>query len=90
MTKSVDNVNHLPADVADEVVESIHAVMHLYRARQYRTLREGPSDLTHLEGKVLGFFGRHPGATQSDLVAHSARDKGQLARLIGAWAAPPA
>jgi DNA-binding MarR family transcriptional regulator len=31
---------------------------------------------------VLGFFARRPGATQSDLAAHSGRDKAQLARLV--------
>ena len=31
---------------------------------------------------MLGFFGRHPGATQSELAEHSGRDKAQLARLI--------
>jgi DNA-binding MarR family transcriptional regulator len=31
---------------------------------------------------VLGFFARHPGATQTDLAQHSGRDKAQLARLI--------
>jgi DNA-binding MarR family transcriptional regulator len=67
---------------AAAVFESIHAIMHLYRARQYRETREEAGDLTHLEGKVLGFFARHPGATQSDLIARSGRDKAQLARLV--------
>lgn len=66
----------------DDVLELIHTVMHQYRARQYRFLRDGPSDITHMEGKVLGFFDRHPGGTQSDLAQHSGRDKAQLARLI--------
>ena len=35
-----------------------------------------------MEHKVLGFFCRHPGATQSDLASHAGRDKSQLARLI--------
>ena len=35
-----------------------------------------------MEGKILGFFIRHPGATLRDLVAHLRQDKGQLARLI--------
>lgn len=72
----------MATSLAADVVESIHSVMHLYRARQYRELRDGPHDLTHMEHKVLGFFARHPQATQSDLVAHSGRDKAQLARLI--------
>lgn len=72
----------MSTSLAEDVCDSIHSVMHLYRARQYRDLRDGPHDLTHMEHKVLGFFARHPQATQSDLVAHSGRDKAQLARLI--------
>ena len=64
------------------MLELIHTVMHQYRSRQYRALRDGPHDITHMDGKVLGFFERHPGATQSELAQHSGRDKAQLARLI--------
>ncbi|MTV36875.1 MarR family transcriptional regulator [Duganella radicis] len=56
--------------------------MHLYRARQLRGLRDTPHELTHMEYKAMGFFARRPGATQGDLVAHSGRDKAQLARLL--------
>lgn len=66
----------------EDVFEAVHSVMHRYRAEQYRAMHDSPSDLTHMDGKVLGFFARHPGATQKDLSAHSGRDKGQLARLI--------
>ena len=69
-------------DKGDDVLELIHSVMHRYRALQYRFLRDGPQDLTHMEGKVLFFFDRHPGGTQSDLAQHSGKDKAQLARLI--------
>lgn len=64
------------------MLEQVHQLMHRYRARQYQVLRDGPHDITHMESKVLGFFGRHPGGTQSELAAHSGRDKAQLARLI--------
>ncbi|WP_028311679.1 MarR family winged helix-turn-helix transcriptional regulator [Derxia gummosa] len=67
---------------ADDPLELVHAVMHAYRSRQYRVLRDGAHDITHMESKALGFFARHPGATQTDLVAHSGRDKGQTARLV--------
>ena len=89
MPKSIDHVKQktgAPVDsdsAADDVLEAIHAVMHQFRLRQYRVVRDGPHDLTHLEGKVLGYFARHPGATQRDLAGHSGRDRGQLARLIG-------
>ncbi|MFV3386736.1 MarR family winged helix-turn-helix transcriptional regulator [Pseudomonas sp. NY15364] len=70
--------------LADAVFESIHSVMHLYRAQQYRVLRDGPYDLTHMENKVLGFFSAHPGSTLRELVQRTGRDKAQLARLIKA------
>jgi DNA-binding MarR family transcriptional regulator len=76
------NVPRKTDPLTDEVFASIHTIMHLFRAEQYRVLREGRYDLTHMEGKILGFFIRHPGATLRDLVAHMKQDKGQLARLI--------
>lgn len=56
--------------------------MHQFRSRLFQALRQGEHELTHMESKVLGFFARRPGATQSDLVQHTGRDKAQLARLI--------
>ncbi|HEY4069640.1 MAG TPA: MarR family transcriptional regulator [Burkholderiaceae bacterium] len=67
----------------DDALELVHSVMHAYRSLQYRALRDGPhDDITHMDSKVLGFFSRRPGATQSDLAQHSGRDKAQLARLV--------
>lgn len=80
MRKSDDNVNQ--SGGAAEVLDLVHTVMHQYRSLQYQVLRDGPHDVTHMESKVLAFFGRHAGATQSDLASHSGRDKAQLARLI--------
>jgi DNA-binding MarR family transcriptional regulator len=82
MRNIVDQVNQNPPSAALEVLERVHAIMHLYRSAQQRGLRAGPHDLAHMEIKVLGFFARRPGATQSDLAAHSGRDKAQLARLV--------
>ena len=86
MRKSVDNVNHVDSapgpSSADAVIELVHTVMHQFRSRQYQVLRDGAHDVTHMESKVMGFFSHHPGATLSDLVAHSGRDKAQLARLV--------
>lgn len=89
MRKSIDNVNHVdkPAasglkDGADAVLDLVHTLMHQVRAQQYQPLQAGDLPLTHMEAKVLGFFGRRPMATQSDLAVHSGRDKAQLARLI--------
>jgi DNA-binding MarR family transcriptional regulator len=80
--ESIDNVNQPPDKAEEGVLDLIHTVMHLYRAKQYQVVRDGPHDLTHMESKVLGYFQRHPRATQSDCARHSGRDKAQLARLI--------
>ena len=79
---NVAHVKKKAGPLADDVFASIHTIMHLFRAEQYRVLRKGGYDLTHMEGKILGFFIRHPGETLRDLVAHLKQDKGQLARLI--------
>ena len=82
MKKQVDKVNQNPVESGTEVFETIHAIMHLYRAQLLRASQSGAAPLTHMENKVLGYFGRHPGATQRDLAIHSCRDKAQLTRLI--------
>lgn len=93
MRDKVDNVKQVAEHVTkpavkpaagpgSDCVDLIHAVMHQLRSRQFQALREGPHGLTHMDSKVLGFFGRHPGATLSDLAQHSGRDKAQLARLV--------
>jgi DNA-binding MarR family transcriptional regulator len=82
MRKQIDNVNHKAIQPSDDVLEAMHAVMHLVRARQHQSLRDGGQEITPLESRVLAFFARHPGATQRELAEHSGRDKGQLARLL--------
>lgn len=70
----------MPKDPDDDLLEAVHELMHLARSQQRRHM---PDDGLHpMEGRALAFFVRRPGATQSDLVEHSGRDKGQLARLI--------
>jgi DNA-binding MarR family transcriptional regulator len=81
MQKLVDHVKR--RGEPEDVLEAIHRVMHLYRSQRHRLLSEAGHGLTHMDGKVLGFFARQPGATLSELVLHAGRDKGQLARLVG-------
>jgi DNA-binding MarR family transcriptional regulator len=81
MINKVDNVNY-NLDDKHQVFETIHRLMHAFRARQYRLIQDSGVDLTHMQHKVLGYFARHPDATLSDLVAESGKDKAQIARLI--------
>lgn len=83
MRQTVDHVNHKRGEsAAGDVLEAVHAVMSLARARHHRLLREAGHELTPLEGRVLGFFVRQPGATLTELAEHAGRDKGQLTRLV--------
>ena len=83
MPNKDDIVNqHNSSAAPDSVLELVHAVMHEYRSRQFQALRDGPHAVTHMQSKLLGFFARHPGASQRDLARHSGRDKAQLARLL--------
>lgn len=86
MRKQVDKVNQNspapPSGAVGDVFDAIHSILHLYRSQQFRAFAGGEHELTHMESKVLRFFARAPGATLSDLVAHSGRDKAQLTRLI--------
>lgn len=80
MAKSLDKVNQ--SHIADAVFEAVHEVMHLYRGQGRQVSGQAPV-LQHMEGRALGFFARHPGATLSELAARTGRDKSQLARLVG-------
>ena len=82
MNKQVDTVNQSSVPRADDVLELMHGVLHQLRARHARGSVDADLGIGHMELKALGFFANQPGATQSDLVNHSRRDKGQLARLI--------
>ena len=64
------------------LLEQLHEVLSLFRSRLHERLRDEPSSVAGMEVRVLRFYARHPGASQSDLVQHSRRDKGQIARLV--------
>lgn len=80
--RSVDKVNHAARRPEDEVLDLVHSVMHQVRSQQYRVLRGGGHDVTHMESKVLIYVARHAEATQRDMARATGRDKAQLARLI--------
>lgn len=64
------------------LLEQLHEVLSSFRARMHERLRDEPCGVAGMEVRVLRFFAHHPGASQGDLVQHSRRDKGQIARLV--------
>lgn len=67
-----------------EVLDRLHTLMHGLRRHLQEAVREDGDGLGPMEARCLGFFMRHEGASQSDLVQHSGRDKAQIARIVKA------
>lgn len=85
----VDFVNHMSTMTsrttthgASDVFEAMHDLMHVYRAHMVRTMATVHPALTLNEVRALMFIGRHPGASQKELVSHSGTDKAQVARMV--------
>ena len=66
----------------DELLDALHALMHRYKRHMHQALREQDGGIGAMEARALAYFARHPGSSASELVAHSGRDKAQIARLV--------
>lgn len=67
-----------------EVLDRLHGLMHGLRRHLQEAMRHDGEGLGPMEVRCLAYFMRHDGATQSDLVQHSGRDKAQIARIVKA------
>lgn len=72
---------HSPT-LQDDVLERLQGLLFGLRSRFHEQLRDLPEALAPTEVRLLRHVARHPGLTQAELVAHSRRDKAQVARLI--------
>lgn len=73
----------MPSRAPSDVFEAMHDLMHTYRSHMVRAMVSVHPELTLNEVRALSFVGRHPGATQKELVQHSGADKAQVARMVG-------
>ncbi len=65
-----------------DVLDAVQTLMHQYKSHMHQALRAQDGGIGPMEARALGFVARHPGSSASDLVAHSGRDKAQIARLL--------
>ncbi|CAM5200003.1 DNA-binding MarR family transcriptional regulator OS=Castellaniella defragrans OX=75697 GN=HNR28_001037 PE=4 SV=1 [Castellaniella denitrificans] len=65
-----------------EIFDSLHELLHLFRARMRKAMEAVHPELTFNEMRILMRAGRQPGLTQRDLVERSHADKAQMARLL--------
>jgi DNA-binding MarR family transcriptional regulator len=71
-----------PAAHRHEVLERMHSLMHSLKHHMHEAMRAEGDGLGMMEARCLRYFTHNPGATQSDLVQHSGRDKAQIARIV--------
>jgi len=83
MAHNVDSVNQLDDEL---LFELLHEVVHRFKAVLQAAIADDGAGLAVMEARALGFIANHAGATAGDLVRRSGRDKGQIARLVGALA----
>lgn len=72
----------MTASHALEIMEHLHELIRLFRARTRSGLEAAHPDLTFNEVRVLIHAGRHPGITHKDLLERSHTDKAQMTRII--------
>lgn len=88
MSRLDDSVNQLHPTMTrtttTDVLDRMHTLMHGLRRHLQEAARVDGEGLGPMEIRCLGYFMRHDGATQSDLVQHAGRDKAQIARIVKA------
>ncbi len=65
-----------------EIFDSLHELLHLFRARMRNRMEAIHPELTFNEMRILIHTGRNPGIAQKDLIDRSHTDKAQMARTL--------
>lgn len=72
----------LPSSLSADVLDALHELVHLLRARMRRAAEASHPQLSFNDMRILIHVGRRPGMAQRDLVEHSHVDKAQMARAL--------
>ncbi len=65
-----------------QIFESLHELLHMFRARTRSHLEASHPELTLNEARVLLHTSRHPGITQKEMIERSHTDKAQMTRIL--------
>jgi DNA-binding MarR family transcriptional regulator len=83
-----DIVNHISNPMKNletpDVLETLHSLVARFHRRMHEAVREDGDGIAVMEARALNHLARHEGITQRDLVAHTGRDKAQIARIVKA------
>ncbi len=72
----------MSSSLAPEIFDTLHDMLHIFRAHMRQSLESSDSGLTFGELRVLIYVGQHPDCKQKTLVQYSRTDKAQMARTI--------
>lgn len=69
---------------SSEVLERMHSLVARFHRRMHEAVRDDGDGIAVMEARALNHLARFEGSTQRDLVAHTGRDKAQIARIVKA------
>ena len=69
---------------SSEVLERLHSLVARFHRRMHEAVRDDGDGIAVMEARALNHLARFEGSTQRDLVAHTGRDKAQIARIVKA------
>lgn len=84
MIVSTINRKFMSATDSSEVLERLHSLAARFHRRMHEAVRDDGDGIAIMEARALNHLARHDGSTQRDLVAHTGRDKAQIARIVKA------
>jgi len=67
-----------------DVLDRLHSLVARFHRRMHEAVRDDGDGIAIMEARALNHLARHDGSTQRDLVAHTGRDKAQIARIVKA------
>ncbi|HEX5738884.1 MAG TPA: MarR family transcriptional regulator [Hydrogenophaga sp.] len=74
----------MSAPDSPDVLERLHSLVARFHRRMHEAVRDDGEGIAIMEARALNHLARHDGSTQRDLVAHTGRDKAQIARIVKA------
>lgn len=74
----------MSAPDSPDVLERLHSLVARFHRRMHEAVRDDGDGIAIMEARALNHLARFEGSTQRDLVAHTGRDKAQIARIVKA------
>lgn len=74
----------MKAPESPDVLETLHSLVARFHRRMHEAVRDDGEGIAVMEARALNHLAGQDSVTQRDLVAHTGRDKAQIARIVKA------